>query len=168
MNGLKDIQIFLFLLILSGCVGVEFGDDEGPGSSTGSTSREVQGPQSTQSISIANNISGDSVDLLPYIIFDVLNPDQKNLSGITIDLGSGENIKTFAQVSSKLASEESIVLKLPTNIINNSIYITIKGSKGSIREKHLIPLASCQQSEGNDCNKIVVSVDEIKYQELVQ
>ena len=168
MKRFKHIQIFLFSLLVSGCVGVEFGDDEGSESSTGNTSREVQGPQNTQSISIANNIEGDSIDLLPYIILDVLNPDRKNLSGVTIDLGSGENIKTFAQVSSKLASEESIVLKLPTNIINNSIYITIKGSKGSVREKHLIPLASCQQSGGNDCNKIVVSVDEIKYQELVQ
>lgn len=158
-------KLLIIFLVLSGCIQVETGtpkdDEEG-----GQTSSEVNDEAAQNSNQLASSLPGETVNLIPHVVFQVLNPASKNLDGIFVDLASGENVKTFSTISARLASNTPLLVKLPTNIIDNSIYVFLKGPSGTVREKHFIPQVNCGEGNEGDCNKVIVSIGESKFKEL--
>lgn len=166
------IHIFIVLAVLSGCIGVNL-----TGEQTGQTNDQEKNDSSSSAVNTENpetqddlapeTFIGDTVDLLPYVVFKVSNSVQQDLSGVWADLAAGETRKTFSSVALSLASETGLLIKLPTNITNNSLYVTLKNSGNSITETHLIPLVNCGENNSN-CNKVVVEINNSKYQELMK
>jgi len=169
MNMIKLINIILPAFVLMSCIGVNLGGDttEGGNESKVQTANSPSGsedPASTDNISAA--YVGETVDLLPYVVFKVNNAVGGDLSGLWADIASGESRKVFSSVSLKLASESGLLIKLPTNITDNSLFVTLKGESGqTFNETHLIPLVNCGAVDSN-CNKVIVEIDNYKYQGL--
>ena len=103
-----------------------------------------------------------------FIIFSVNNISNEDLHGIDIELSAGENSKVFANIDAKYASTQNLPLHIhmPSNIIDNSIFVTLSGPVGKLGEMHYVPIPSCVEEGGAECNKIVVSIDSKKYREL--
>lgn len=165
MSLSSPFRLLFILLVLSGCIQIETNSTQDEETQE-QTSSEVSDEAAQNSNQLASSLPGETVNLIPHVVFQVLNPTTKNLDGIYVDLASGENIKTFSTISAKLASSTPLLVKLPTNIIDNSVYVFLKGPSGAIREKHFIPQINCGLDGNEDCNKIIVNISQAKYQEV--
>lgn len=163
-------HLFILLLVLSSCIGIQFGEEKGDDQQTVGTSSDSNGvidPTAAESAATGEMITGDSVDLVPYFTLKINNPINANLSGITLNVEAGESLERFLWIDASALGESGLYVPLSSSITDNSVFVILKGSNGEIRERHVIPLPNCDFNISN-CNKIVVQITQEKYQELVR
>tara|TARA_B100000886_G_scaffold310324_1_gene245018 strand:- start:135 stop:593 length:459 start_codon:yes stop_codon:yes gene_type:complete len=120
------------------------------------------------SAGVAAQMEGEAIDLTPSLDFHLVNHTNNSLDEITVELGSGEDISTFSQIRASFAQGKKISMKLPTNVISNSVYATVIGPSGKYRERHAVPIYNCNEQSDEECNKIVVVIDGPRLQELIK
>lgn len=170
MMILRKLFIFIFttaiLAALSGCMQVQLGEGDNPGVEETSAPKSESTENLIDSSLVAAASNTDSFNLSPYLIFSVNNIVDRDLRGINIELSSGDGQSLNISIDANYASTQSVAVHMPTNIIDNSIYVTITGPNGSLREMHYVPVTSCVEAKGANCNKLVVALDAIKYGEV--
>jgi len=163
-------NLVILLLVLSGCIGIQFGEDEAKEPQTvgiSTDTNDVINPTAEESSRTGQAIAGDSIDLNPYFTVQLNNSINANLSGITLNVEAGEDSERFLWVDANALADTGLYVPLSTSITNQSVYVVLKGSSGEVRERHVVPLPNCDASISN-CNRIVVQLTNEKYQELVR
>ena len=151
---------------MSGCMEVKLGEEDNSNPALNSPNeKEVEQGMSDPTLIAGAFDDSAGLDLNAYTLFSVRNDSDKDLRSIFIDLSSGENSKIFASIDANYASTETLALMMPSNIVDNKFCYPCR-PKGKIREIHYVPNQSCVDSGGLDCNKLIIGIDENKYQEL--
>ena len=167
-------KVFIFILTfavfaaLSGCM-VNLGEEDLAADVTPNIPEDIVYKDNNVDFpTISAAIVDDSFNLNTHIIFSVSNTSNEDLRGIDIELSAGENTKPFVSIDASHAIVQKLPLHIhmPTNITENSIFVTLSGPVGRIREMHFVPIPSCVEEGGVDCNKMIVSIDSKKYNEL--
>tara|TARA_B100000902_G_C26954497_1_gene737458 strand:- start:133 stop:630 length:498 start_codon:yes stop_codon:yes gene_type:complete len=155
----------LFLFLFVSC-NIDLGEEVVEESSGPNiVNEEVNDITAEESNIMAIKMPGKTVDLSPVFIFEVRNRVDKPLHDIYVELGAGEMVEKFAYGPVNMATKSGVRIKKPTFIIDNTIYITLKGPKGKIRERHLLHSGNCSI---DSCNKIILTINEQKYSELIK
>ena len=133
-------MIISILISLTGCMGIEFAEEEpeldNPSESNRTSTSTFNDP-ALSSVS-AQNISGDSVQLEPYFKFFLKNESSTSLNGVSVKLLAGTAQTQFAHIDATLANRSPLVINVPSFIVDNTIYVVIESGSGTIVERHQI------------------------------
>lgn len=128
---------FFISIVFVGCMGVEFGTQE-PETTTKaigtSTGNSTNGDPSVA----GNNIQSDSLNLSPYFSFTLVNKSNDPLTGVNVKLLAGVDRIQFAQLSASLAVQKPIIISVPPNIVDRTIYVLLDSVNATVIERHQI------------------------------
>ena len=128
--------LLLTAVVLTGCLGISFDEDEESNTASSSNSRSMG--QSVNGYISPQNIEGNSVSLEPYFSFYLKNESGASLNGYSVRLLAGTAQTQFAHISASLASSSPVEINIPSFIVDNTVYILIEGDGTRVFERHQI------------------------------